>query len=584
MLFLKGHGYQVVADAAHECGKNQYSVSTACGFCGSNSYPAWEQAGFASFAYLFPGAPDAMSSDTILDGLRQLADEMIDQAPPDQDNSNIPAVYTYLGQFIDHDITANTDREHTVSNIDVPQITPLDRQDVTEKIANLRTGRLDLDSLYGGATVQGEFAKKFTDGGLLRHPRFKAKLRIGLDTTIPGQVQTPPNDPARDLLRLGRILDDGKITEADILALPDELKGQFTDKDGNVDRKKAVIGDDRNDENLAVAQVHLAMARFHNVVVDNSDKIGGPGGDTSEEAFEFARTRVRWQYQWLVLNDYLPRICDPNVVADTISDGAPAYSAFFKANGGDPSRFPMPLEFSVAAFRFGHSMARPSYDWNRFFGRNGDILPEASFQLLFAFTGSGGLGGNPTLPSNWPADWSRLADDNPPFDDRFTRKIDTHLAPALLKMDNAPNGMHARMKNLAERNLRRGLLLNIPSAQACLAGFKNIGINLQELTRAELEAGPGGEILKQSGLIDQVPLWYYVLREAEVQRDGKSLGSLGSRIVAETLVGLTVCDPDSYWNTKGSGPDGLWHPMDNVKPNNEVINSFAKLLKASGVL
>ncbi|WP_417670318.1 peroxidase family protein [Roseibium sp.] len=584
MLFLKGHGYQVVADGEDEYGNGYYSQAAACGFCGKEDYPTWEKAGFSSFGFFFPGAPNADADDTTTGALAQLADAMIDQAPADEDNSNIPAVFTYIGQFIDHDITANTDRDTSVSNIDVPTIKPLDRATITTSIANLRTGRLDLDSLYGGAAVQGEFAKKFTISGLLRHPVFKAKLRIGTDTTIPGQVQTPPDDPARDLLRLGRILQDGAITEDDILALPEDLRNQFTDGDGNVNSSRAVIGDDRNDENLAVAQVHLAMARFHNVVVDHSDQIGGPGGDTSEEAFKFARKRVRWQYQWLIVNDYLPRVCDPNVLSDTIRDGAPVYTGFFKANGGDSNRLPMPLEFSVAAFRFGHTMARADYDWNRFFGRNGDLLPRATFQQLFQFTGSGGMRGAPTLPSNWPADWSRMADDNPPFPDRFTRKIDTRLSPPLLDMANAPAGMNARLKHLAERNLRRGLLLNIPSAQACLYGFRHAGIDLPTLSRADLEAGPGGAVLKDNDLLDQVPLWYYVLREAEVQRDGRSLGSLGSRIVSETLVGLAVCDPSSYWNTAGTGPDGRWHPQDNVRPKNEVINSFAKLLKASGVL
>ncbi|POF27924.1 peroxidase family protein [Roseibium marinum] len=584
MLFIKGHGYQVVADGENECGNAYYSQAAACGFCGNEDYPSWEDADFSSFGYFFPGAPPANADDTTTGALALLADAMIDQAPAVDDNSNIPAVFTYIGQFIDHDITANTDRNTSFSNIDIKTITPLNRADIIANIANLRTGRLDLDSLYGGAAVQGAFAKKFTISGLLRHPVFKAKLRIGKDTTIPGQVQTPPDDPARDLLRLGRILQDGTLSEDDILALPKDLREQFTDGDGKVNPRRAVIGDDRNDENLAVAQVHLAMARFHNVVIDHSNSIGGPGGDTSEEAFEFARQQVRWQYQWLILNDYLPRVCDPDVVANTIRDGAPVYSEFFKANGGDTNRLPMPLEFSVAGFRFGHTMARADYDWNRFFGRNGDILPRATFQQLFQFTGNGDMRGAPTLPSNWPADWSRMADDNPPFPDRFTRKIDTRLSPPLLNMANAPNGIHARLKHLAERNLRRGLLLNIPSAQACLDGFRNAGVDLPALSRNDLEAGPGGAVLTDTNLIDQVPLWYYVLREAEVQRDGKSLGSLGSRIVSETLIGLAVCDPASYWNTKGTGPDNRWHPQDNVRPKNEVINSFAKLLKASGVL
>jgi hypothetical protein len=136
---------------------------------------------------------------------------MVDQAPQDHDNSQIPAAFTYIGQFIDHDITAGTDREISVSEIDVPDLAPLKPAEVEAKVANLRTGKLDLDSLYGGAVLQGSFAKQIVDGKLLRHPVWKAKLRLGKSTPTPPFAAEKPEDPARDVLRLGRLIDSGTI-------------------------------------------------------------------------------------------------------------------------------------------------------------------------------------------------------------------------------------------------------------------------------------------------------------------------------------------------------------------------------------
>lgn len=592
MLFLNGHGRGVLGGTATQKDINEgyVTLSSACGFTGYETYPDWDDVGLGQFDYFFPDAAPAPSDPGTTEALRDIASAMIDQDAPDTANSSVPALFTYVGQFVDHDITAGTDRERSVSEIDKPIVEPLPRDTVVSHMANIRTARLDLDCLYGGAPVQGRFAEEFTFGKLLRHPSQSAKLWIGQDTLVRpnGQVQnqTPPNDPAGDLLRLQRVLDSGRLTEAQIRALPADLRKMFMIKGTDeINPRKAIIGDMRNDENLAVAQVHLAMARLHNKTVDYAHTIGGPTGNQSDAAFEFARRQTRWQYQWLVINDYLPGICDPDVLKDVLSSEAQVYRAFLKrSKSGATDRLPMPLEFSVAAFRFGHTMARPSYDWNQFFGREALVKPDATFRDLFQFTGGGDMRGAPTLPSNWSADWSRLTDTSGTHPMRTARAFDTHIAPDLLDMPNEDAGLHARMKHLAERNLRRGHRLNVPSGQACLHSLKEQGIDLPELSEEELKTGPGGDILAHSGLIKTVPLWYYVLREAELMAKGQHLGPLGSRLVAETLVGLIRCDPDSYWFVAGDGPDGEWHPSQNVQPADEVMDSFAKAFRAAGVL
>ena len=138
-----------------------------------------------------------------------------------------------------------------------------------------------------------------------------------------------------------------------------------------------MIPDHRNDENLAVAQHHLAMIRFHNRVVDTLDP-----STPAAERFERARRLVVLHYQWMLRTDYLRRICERSVVDDVFTNGRRVFEV-----GADPFSMPtMPVEFSVAAFRLGHSMIRRSYDWNkRFPGTAG------SLEFLFEFSGTSGF-------------------------------------------------------------------------------------------------------------------------------------------------------------------------------------------------
>jgi hypothetical protein len=156
-----------------------------------------------------------------------------------------------------------------------------------------------------------------------------------------------------------------------------------------------VIPDPRNDENLAVAQTHLALIRFHNRVVDTL-----PSSTPAAQRFATARELVVKHYQWMIRTDFLPRICAKAVIDDVFTNGRKAFAV-----NAIPTDVPtMPIEFSVAAFRLGHSMIRAAYNWNRRFDAGAGTL-----DLLFAFSATGGdLGGGQKLPSNWIADFRRL--------------------------------------------------------------------------------------------------------------------------------------------------------------------------------
>jgi hypothetical protein len=392
----------------------------------------------------------------------------------DQD-SGIPAGYTYLGQFVDHDLTMDNTVAVLGSDLTV------------DELIQGRSPSLDLDSLYRrGPAEDPQF---YTDG---------LHLKMGHTTAV--------ND------------------------LPD-LDGFDLPRDSS--QSSAVIGDPRNDENLAVAQTHLAFIRFHNRVVDTL--VPGP----ESTMFARARASVTKHYQWMLRTDYLPRIVDPGIVEDVFTNGRKLFEKS-PAPGNAPT---MPIEFSVAAFRLGHSMVRASYDWNRIFDNGG-----GSLDLLFAFSGtSGDLKNGKRLPSNWIADFRRLynfaeagrLDLAVPLGKfNFARRIDTRLTDPL---SNLPPGSFGGtgpvpppQANLAFRNLVRGTMVKLASGQqmAPLAG-------VAALDEAQILAGDGGVDFSglapalRSELTSNTPLWLYILREAEFNNG--QLTGVGGRIVAEVF-------------------------------------------------
>jgi hypothetical protein len=416
-------------------------------------------------------------------------------------DSVIPAGFTYLGQFVDHDITFD------------PTIGFAPTQD-PEGLLTSRTPFLDLDSLYG----QGpETNPELYDPAF---PPSEARFRVGMTTSVP---DPPPDSP----------------TASRIPALPNDLPR----KGGG--SKEAVIPDARNDENLIIAQLTVALLKLHNKLIESP-----PPLLEGESPFDAVRRLVRWHYQWIVLNDYLPRVLDPAVLADVLANGRRFYDFDQAPFNGMPF---MPVEFSVAAYRMGHSMIRNSYNFNRVFSNDKCALRPGTLFRMFAFTGPGGLGAPqggtdvPTLPSNWIIDWRRFFEVDDPSLLNYARKFDSKLAFALRRvLDVGPQ----EPVSLASRNLLRGRIVGLPTGQEVADIIEAKVLTPDEILVAD--PGPPARRFPEADIVEahefhtRTPLWFYILKEAEVQAQGQHLGEVGSRIIAEVFVGLLQGGPNSF--------------------------------------
>lgn len=319
------------------------------------------------------------------------------------------------------------------------------------------------------------------------------------------------------------------------------------------ERRRALIPDPRNDENLVVAQVHAAFIRFHNRVV--ADLVGK--GVSSAVLFESARETVVKHYQWMLRHDFLRRIVDPEIVEDVFSHGR----RVFEPSPGEQDLPTMPIEFSVAAYRLGHSMVRGRYNWNRIFDRGRGTL-----ELLFRFSGTSGTLSPPPadpadpesgdferLPTNWIADFRRLFAFQEAVPERtdllvpdaqfnLAKRIDTLLVDPLADLPLGSFGGRGQARppqeelNLAFRNLTRASMLRLATGQQMVEHFIDRKVDVEPLTAADFTQGGGAQL---SGTLaetvaEHTPLWFYILREAEVRGDGKLTG-VGGRIVAEVF-------------------------------------------------
>jgi Animal haem peroxidase len=268
----------------------------------------------------------------------------------------------------------------------------------------------------------------------------------------------------------------------------------------------AILVEPRNDENEIISQIHTAVLLFHNRLVDQ----GMP--------FALARLTTIHYYQWIVLHEFLPTIVGQDMVDGFLPDCSPCLPRFY--DPGSPSKPMVPLEFSVAAYRFGHSMVRRAYE----------VTTTSGKVQVFSFT-QPDLRGGRNLPANRQIDWGNFVDalERPDNVAHFnhSRDIDTLISSSLFQLPIPP--VEASGSNvLAYRNMIRAKFYALPSGQD-VAGAMGI------------PAIPASELGLPSAFDNGTPLWYYVLADSQ-RAGGKKLGPVGGRIVADIFTSLLEID------------------------------------------
>ena len=315
--------------------------------------------------------------------------------------------------------------------------------------------------------------------------------------------------------------------------LYDGAKFKFSSPNGFEDLQRAesgqaVLVEGRNDENLVIAQIHIAFQKFHNAWIDQG------------LSFSQAQKMVRWHWQWIVVHDFLPHIVGQDTVDALINyngAGKPNFmGTFYKP--GDPNRPMMPIEFSSAAYRFGHSMVRLAY-----------VLPTGSITKTQVFNATGNdLHGSRPIPPNLKIDFNNFFDipgfPTPPGRN-ISRKIDGLISASLFNLPIGPvvPPDPPAVTSLAQRNLLRGKRLGLPSYQDVA-----VAMGLTPYTNAQLD--PTGTLgLANPAWGGMAPLWFGILKESEIAENGARLGPTGRRIVAEVILGIIDADKDSYFHS-----------------------------------
>jgi Animal haem peroxidase len=459
--------------------------------------------------------------------------------PDDQENPFVPAAYTYFGQFIDHDLTFDT--RSTLETI-TPGLSSFPDDE--------RTPRLDLDCLYGLGPSSAAFMYD-EDGRLATNPDKPFDLPRSA-------IRFKPDDPASH---------------------------------------RAIIGDPRNDENSIVCQLQLAFIQFHNAMIAHFKQ----QGLTGDMLFRTAQREVRFTYQKIVVTDFLKRVVQKAVYDSFVQDHATRGDGAYKLYTKGQIRDALPLEFTGASYRFGHSGVRNAYRLNQNFQR---LIFNGSDDATDSLVGFG------DLPETHKIDWSlfvtdRLApgekgnnpsqvggQDVPPNPHRlqYAYKLDTTLVNPLLALPPRIGGPGPLFNSLAARNLKRGYNFSLPSGQdiaEVLGVTKHPPLKFGDrlLAFKDMADMPPADA---AALEASTPLWLYTLAEGQaciakpdgtfdtkvdngvtvIDKDsdtGTQLGPVGGRIILEVFFGILDEDADSYFNAN----PGAWTSV--VKPGSDTI-------------
>ena len=395
------------------------------------------------FSRLFPELPPFNAPTP-----QQIADLAQTQLDPNADSENNPemlSVFTYFGQFVDHDLTLDLSPS------------PTETTDPTT-LFNSRTFRFDLDSVYGG--------------GPTKSPQlYAADQRHFL-------VQNPNPNGVPDLPR---------------------------NPDGS-----AILIEARNDENQILSQIHASFLLLHNRLVDRG------------LSFEQAQRRTILLYQTIVAKEVLPHFVGQATADKALTRGA--LPNFFRP--GNPNRPNTPVEFSVASYRFGHSMVRRAYRLQP----GPDGAAGANVQV-FSLTAPDLRGGR-QLTADRIIDWGNFVPEltrpENTLSVNVSRKIDPLISSSLFVLP-IPGAAASGSNVLAFRNMVRAKFYDMPSGEDVA---RRMGIPVIETGLA-------------APFDQHTPLWFYILAESAQSANGVTLGPVGGQITAEVFADILRRDRDS---------------------------------------
>ncbi|KAJ3269098.1 hypothetical protein HDV01_001871 [Terramyces sp. JEL0728] len=415
------------------------------------------------------------------------------------ENPTMTAGFTTFGQFLDHDITFDA---RSVINADADPFNTL----------NFRTAAFDLDSVYGSGPVNS--------------PQFYTNSSKYIKFIVPQMKGSAA------VSRHGFQRYDVPRTSA----------------------YRAIIADPRNDEHITLNQLHVAFLKFHNAVTDIIVADPSYKSILSDpyKVFYYAKQTVTWHYQYIIIHEFLPITVGQSVVTDIMKNGLKYYDprtnpSFRKDIGNGKMIASLPIEFSSAAYRFGHSQVRPSYTVNFGAVNELDLILFDDTIPLSTMNPNDMRGG--TIGARRFIDWQTfftfptalqsgiVATNNMAINTVISTPL-FHLpksAPAAGNCNGPqiPPGLPCDgVQSLASRNLARQVNYAIPSGQDIAAAMGLAGITVTPL--------------KSLGLDKSSPLWFYCLYEAQTLKSGQQLGPVCGRIIAEVFFGLLYFDQSSY--------------------------------------
>ena len=325
------------------------------------------------------------------------------------------------------------------------------------------------------------------------------------------------------------------------------------------------LHDTRNVDNLLLRQLHVVFLKFHNEAIrqlqTNPEMQSLAESLGQDSLFERARRLVCWHYQWIIRHDYLPRILHNDIWQHQEERTR-------RKRGG---KFCVPIEFSLAAFRFGHSMVRNAYRLNC---RHQRIVIGELMEL--------GQKAEPISDDDlveWGTFFDGLPTSGPTASSSF---IDTSVSLAMHGLSAGTIRLANRLEaidpsNLPVRTLLRGARAQLPSGQEVAQALATKGkIKLADcLTCLELTtdtSNRSGSVLGRCGLEGNTPLFYYILKEAELKGKRLTLGPVGSHIVSEVIQTALEADPDGYMAGVGAQwelprwrfSSGALHPVNSL--------------------